>query len=102
MVLTMEETYHSQRIICLVNAGGLLLVEGVAVPGASSDDFMKSTGTDICFNSSFVAPLPLNKPYSLHNFVLWSVSSFRVLLSGQKKVSYITPWNSTHLQQLIH
>ena len=49
MVLTMEATNHSLIILCLVNAGFLLIVEGVAVPGVSGADFMTSTSADICF-----------------------------------------------------
>ena len=49
MVLTTEAIDNSQIIICLVNAGFLLMVEGVAVPGVSGADFMTSTSADICF-----------------------------------------------------
>ena len=42
----MEATYHSRKIICLVNAGFLLLVEGAAVPSASGAYFMTSTSAD--------------------------------------------------------
>ena len=64
MVLTMDTTDHSQRIICLFNAGFLLLVEGVAVPGDSVDDFMTATIADTCFTSSYVVPPPLNLTFS--------------------------------------
>ena len=60
MVLTAEATDNSQRIICLVNAGFLLLVVGGDVPGTSDDDVMISASVDTCFTISFVAPLPFN------------------------------------------
>ena len=39
MVLMTETTDYPRIILCLVNAGVLPLVEGVAVPGASGADF---------------------------------------------------------------
>ena len=56
MILATEETYHSRRVICLVNASFLLLVVGGAVLGASTDDVMTSTSADTYFVSSSVAP----------------------------------------------
>ena len=46
MVLTTEATDHSRIILCLVNARFLLLVEGVAVPGASGADLTTATSAD--------------------------------------------------------
>ena len=59
-VMTTEATYHSRKIICLVNAGFLLLVVGGAVPGASGSDIMISTNADTCFTRSSITPPPLN------------------------------------------
>ena len=58
-VLTTEETYHSWRIICLINVDFLLLVVGGAVPGAYGTGVITSTSADICLASLSVAPPPL-------------------------------------------
>ena len=46
-----DATDHSRIILCLVNAGFLLLVVGAAVPGAYGADFMTSTSADTSFTS---------------------------------------------------
>ena len=58
-VLARKATYHSQIILCLVDAGFLLLVERVAVPGASGADLVKAISADTRFTRSSVAPLPV-------------------------------------------
>ena len=60
VVLTTEVIDHPQRILCLVNAGFLLLVVGGAVPGASGTDVMIETSTDTYFTSSSIALHPLD------------------------------------------
>ena len=54
-----EATDHSRRILCIVNAGFLLLVLGGAAPGSSVADTMTATSVNTCLNSSSFAPSPL-------------------------------------------
>ena len=98
LVLTTEATDHPQIILCLVNAGLLILVVGVSVPGDSGLISWKSP-VHTLLSSTRLSHHPLwNSPSSLQACVPWPVSSFRMILSGQKKLPYIPPWNITNLQ----
>ena len=74
----------------------------VRIRGASGADFMTATSADTCITRLSVASPPLDLTFFYAGLCLLVCLFFRVLISGHKKVSYINPWNITHLQQLLH
>ena len=102
MVLTTEATYHSRKILCIIDAGFLLLVVGGTVPGASGDDVITSTSVDNCFTSSSVTPPHLDLTFFSAGLCPPACLLFYSAYLCHNKVPYIPLWNSTHIQQLLH
>ena len=76
----------------------LLLVVGGAVPGASGADVVTATSSDTCFSSLAVAPHRLDLTLFYAGLCPLACLSCIMLLSGYKKLPYIPPRDSKHLQ----